>query len=79
MYSVDELIGFMEKFTFKSNNSELGEQEDAAAAPSGGEGGYPTVTKWETGLTRGLANTIDDKVTWRSLYTTARGKGNTLI
>jgi hypothetical protein len=77
MYSVDELIGFMEKFTFKSNNSELGEQEDAA--PSGGEGGYPAVTKWETGLTRGLANTIDDKVTWKSLYTTARGKGNTLI
>ena len=77
MYSVDELIGFMEKFTFKSNNNELGEQEDAA--PSGGGGGYPTVTKWETGLTRGLANTIDDKVTWKSLYTTARGKGNTLI
>ena len=78
MYSVDELIGFMEKFTLKSNNSELGEQDDAAA-PSGGEGSYPTVTKWETGLTRGLANTIDDKVTWKSLYTTKRGKGNTLI
>ena len=77
MYSVDELIGFMEKFTLKPNNSELGEQDDAA--PSGGEGGYPTVTKWETGLTRVLANTIDDKVTWKSLYTTARGKGNTLI
>ena len=79
MYSVDELIGFMEKFTLKPNNSELGEQEDAAAAPSGGEGGYPAVTKWETGLVRSVANTIDDKVTYKSLDKIVRSKANTLL
>ena len=73
----DDVINILNKYSNEDNESELGEQDDAA--PSGGEGGYPTVTKWETGLTRGLANTIDDKVTWKSLYTTTRGKGNTLI
>ena len=45
----------------------------------GGGGGYPTVTKWETGLTRSVANTIDSKVTWKSLNKLARGKANTLL
>ena len=77
--NLDELIYLMKKFTINSNNGEIGEQDDApAAAPSGGEG-YPTVTKWETGLVRSVANTIDDKVTWKSLNTLVRGKGNTLL
>ena len=71
----------MDEFTF-SHNSELGEQ-DSEPAPSsgggGGGGGYPTVTKWETGLTRSVANTIDSKVTWKSLNKLARGKANTLL
>ena len=62
-------------------DSELGEQEAAGGASTGGGGGkgYPTVTKWETGLTRGLANTIDPKSKWSALYTIKRGKGNTLL
>ena len=78
MESLDELIMLMKKFTYSDNNSELDEQD---AAPAGGGGGatYPTVTKWETGLTRSVANTLDAKVTWSSLNKITRGKGNTLI
>jgi len=76
---LEELIGLMEKYTINNNvDGELGEQ-DAPAADSGGGAAYPTVTKWETGLTRSVANTIDDKVTWSSLYKITRGKANTLL
>jgi hypothetical protein len=73
----------MEKYTYDSSfESELGEQDAAAGTSTGGGGGgatYPTVTKWETGLARSVANTIDDKVTWKSLNKLARGKANTLL
>ena len=57
MESLDNLIMLMKKFTYSDKNGELGEQD---AAPAGGGGGttYPTVTKWETGLTRGKANKL---------------------
>lgn len=80
--NLDELLFLMKKFTYSDqNNGEIGEQDDAASAPSSGAGGegYPTVTKWETGLTRSNANTIDDKVTWKSLDKLVRGKANTLL
>lgn len=77
MESLDDLIMLMKKFTYSDKNSELDEQD---AAPAGGGGStYPTVTKWETGLARSVANTLDAKVTWSSLYKITRGKGNTLI
>jgi hypothetical protein len=49
--------------------------EEGEAAASGG--GYPTVTKWESGAARGKGNPIDSKKKWESGIT--RGKGNTLI
>lgn len=79
---LEDLIQLMEKYTINDiNNGELGEQDAAPAATGGatGGGGYPTVTKWETGLTRSVANTIDDKVTWKSLNKLTRGKANTLL
>jgi hypothetical protein len=77
---LEELIGLMEKYTLNSDvDGELGEQDAAPAADSGGGGAYPTVTKWETGVARSVANTIDDKVTWSSLYKITRGKANTLL
>jgi len=77
---LDELIGLMEKYTFRKDvDGELGEQDAAPAADSGGGGAYPTVTKWETGVTRSNANQIDDKVTWKSLNKIVRGKANTLL
>ena len=80
MESLDDIIMLMKKFTYNDESGELGEQ-DAAPASGGGGGGstYPTVTKWETGLSRSVANTLDAKVTWSSLYKITRGKGNTLI
>jgi hypothetical protein len=75
----DELISFFNHNTIVDNNKELGEQDAAASTTATGGQGYPTVTKWETGLTRGMANQIDDKVTWSSLYKITRGKANTLL
>ncbi len=72
--SLDELDGDLE---------ELGETEmvedDAAAPASGGSApsaGYPTVTKWESGATRGKANPIANNK-WDSGV--KRGKANTLL
>jgi len=78
---IDQLIELMSKYTFENGKNEMGEQDAAGGGTSGGgsKPKYPTVTKWETGLTRGLANTIDPKSKWNSLYTIKRGKGNTLI
>jgi hypothetical protein len=67
----------MKKFTYSDKNGELDEQDAAPAA--GGGATYPTVTKWETGIARSVANTLDAKVTWKSLNKITRGKGNTLI
>ena len=78
MESLDDIIMLMKKFTYNDESGELGEQ-DAAPASGGGGTTYPTVTKWETGLSRSVANTLDAKVTWTSLYKITRGKGNTLI
>ena len=77
---LDKIIFLLEKYTYTSKpDGELGEQDATTTTDTGGGGAYPTVTKWETGLTRGVANTIDDKVTWASLYNTTRGKANTLL
>jgi hypothetical protein len=77
--NLEDILFLMDRFSLPAYNSELGEQDDAAGAPSGGGGSYPAVTKWETGLVRSVANTIDDKVTWKSLNKIVRGKGNTLL
>ena len=77
--NLTDILFLMDKFT-SSNSSELEEQgDDAAPTGGGGGGGYPAVTKWETGLVRSNANTIDDKVTWKSLNKLVRGKANTLL
>ena len=74
-FDIDNLISLMK--SGNSVDSELGEQDAAPAA--GGGATYPTVTKWETGIARSVANTLDAKVTWKSLNKITRGKGNTLI
>ena len=79
--NINELISFLKFYTIKGNKVEMGEQDAAATTTTatGGGGAYPTVTKWETGLTRSVANQIDYKVTWKSLNKLARGKANTLL
>jgi hypothetical protein len=80
MSDLEHIMSLMRKYTFNDEvESELGEQDADAGAATGGGATYPTVTKWETGLTRSVANTIDDKVTWKSLNKLTRGKANTLL
>jgi hypothetical protein len=81
---LDEIIYLLKAYTYSSdeNKDELGEQDDAAASTSTASStgtGYPAVTKWETGLTRSVANQIDYKAKWKDLNKITRGKANTLL
>ena len=78
---IDTLIDIFNELAQSKN--EMGEQEgDAAAAStttsSGGGTGYPSVTKWETGIKRGPANQIGN-TKWKDSYPIVRGKANTLL
>lgn len=77
---VDYIISLLKEYTPKKNSKEIDEQEAAAggAASTGGGGAYPTVTKWETGLTRGPANQIG-VTKWNEIVKLNRGKANTLL
>jgi hypothetical protein len=79
---VDHIIDLIDQIT-ETPKEEMGEQEvggggGATSSPSGGGKGYPAVTKWETGIVRGLANPVK-LGKWKDLYTTQRGKANTLL
>ena len=56
-------------------DGEISEEGEAAASTGGA--GYPTVTKWDSGVVRGKGNPIDYKKKWESGLT--RGKGNRLL
>ena len=51
-------------------------EEDEVSSSAGVSAGYPTVTKWESGVTRGKANPIANNK-WESGIN--RGKANTLL
>jgi hypothetical protein len=84
MSNIDNIISLLNHFTSFEDSSELGEQDAApATAPSTGGGGggkpaYPTVTKWESGVTRGPANQIG-LTKWADIVKINRGKANTLL
>jgi hypothetical protein len=79
-FDIDKLISIMKGSN--SVDSELGEQDAAGGGASTGGGGakppYPTITKWETGLTRGPANQIGN-TKWSDIVKLNRGKANTLL
>jgi len=81
-YEIDEIINLMKRYTPKKDFDGEIEEQDAAPAASGGGGGeaaeYPTVTKWESGATRGPANQIG-LTKWRDIVKVTRGKDNTLL
>jgi hypothetical protein len=85
-YDIDGLISLMEKYSSKptkkkkpeENKPEEIEEQDTAASGGGKFPKYPTVTKWESGASRGPANQIG-LTKWRDIVKTTRGKGNTLI
>jgi hypothetical protein len=79
-FEIDKIIKLMKDYTTKKDgNGELDEQD---ATPAGGGGSeaavYPTVTKWESGATRGPANQIG-LTKWRDIVKVTRGKANTLL
>lgn len=76
---VDSIITLLRKYTNDDFKEEMGEQEAASSGgASSGGGKYPTVTKWETGLTRGPANQIG-LTKWKDVVKINRGKANTLL
>lgn len=77
-YEIDTIISLMKKYTNNQKDGEIGEQDAAAGAGGGGKASYPTVTKWESGATRGLANPVG-LTKWREVYKITRGKANTLL
>jgi hypothetical protein len=79
--NIDRILNLMllEKKTIdieEVEENELSEDEDASASSSGGgaSSGYPSIEKWETGVTRGPGNTLGGKREDK----TKRGKGNML-
>jgi len=77
---LNQIMRLMSDYTFDSSeNGELGEQDEAGGGGGGASAPYPTVTKWETGLARSVANQIDSKSKWKDLYKITRGKSNTLL
>ena len=78
-FEVDTIISLMKRFTNKTTEGEIDEQDTAAASGGGGaKPKYPTVTKWESGVTRGPANQIG-LTKWRDIVKINRGKANTLL
>lgn len=79
---IDNLIQIFKKYTIKTTKDEMEEQESTGGAPSssggGSKPGYPTVTKWESGVTRGPANQIG-LTKWSEVNKITRGKANTLL
>ena len=79
---VDTIIDILNKYSNLSSKEEMGEQDAAPASGGGGGGGakpaYPTVTKWESGVTRGPANQIG-LTKWSDIVKINRGKANTLL
>jgi hypothetical protein len=74
---IDTLIDIFRELSMKKD--EFIEQEDGGGGESSGGGaGYPSVTKWETGVTRGPANPIGN-TKWKDNYKITRGKANTLL
>lgn len=80
---IDSIMELMRDYTLqKKDNGELDEQDAAAGGGADAGGGdkppYPTVTKWESGVTRGPANQIG-LTKWRDIVKVTRGKANTLL
>ena len=85
MVKIDKIIDILNSHTFFNNDVEYDElgEDDAPAASGGDSGGggkpaYPTVTKWESGATRGPANQIG-LTKWADIVKINRGKANTLL
>jgi hypothetical protein len=73
---IDTLIDIFNELS--NQKDEFIEQEEGGGETSGGGAGYPSVTKWETGVQRGPANPVGN-TKWKDGYKITRGKANTLL
>ena len=79
--NIDDIISIMNKVIDIDGYSDLIEQDAPTGGDDGGDGtkpDYPTITKWESGVTRGPANQIG-LVKWADIVKINRGKANTLL
>ena len=78
--SIDDYISMFNLLSYEEETQEFTEQDAASSTggATGGGKGYPTVTKWETGLKRGTANPVK-LGKWKDVVTITRGKANTLL
>ena len=79
--SINDYINMFNLLSNEEETQEFTEQDTAAGSTGGATGGgkgYPTVTKWETGLKRGTANPVK-LGKWKDVVTITRGKANTLL
>ena len=76
-YEIDNIISLMRRYTNSTSDGELDEQEGTTAG-GGAKPTYPAVTKWESGVSRGVANQVG-LTKWREIYKITRGKANTLL
>jgi hypothetical protein len=80
-----KLVISEKQFKLILSHENLLDEEDAApstpsgnsggSAPSGGGSGYPSVTKWESGVTRGPANQIG-VTKWSDIVGNSLKRGN---
>lgn len=79
---IDYIISLMKEYTLSDDKKEFKEQGAGGGGGASGGGGsaapYPTVTKWESGVSRGPANQIG-LTKWRETVKINRGKANTLL
>ena len=79
--NIDFLISLMNDISNSSIKDEVEEQDgggETSTDASAVKPDYPTVTKWESGVTRGAANQIGN-TKWSDSYKITRGKANTLL
>jgi len=72
------LIGIFDELSKSKTEFEEQDGGGESSTSSGGGEGYPSVTKWETGITRGSANPVGN-TKWSDSYKITRGKANTLL
>lgn len=77
MKNIENLIDFYSHFSI-NDKQDMNEEGEGETSSGGDKPEYPTVTKWETGVSRGPANQIG-LTKWSDIVKINRGKGNTLI
>jgi hypothetical protein len=85
-FSLDSLLGIKPAYNFDSDGGdvdvygeEMAEQEDGGGDTTGdSDATNAGISTWDSGVSRGPANPIDQNSKWQDSYGITRGKGNPL-